>query len=563
VQRIICDILVVGSGASGLMAAIHAGRLGARVAIVTKGRVLRCGATVMAPGALAAVDDRWKHPQDSKELHEIDTLKGGEWINNQKLVRQMVQQAGECVMDLERMGALFSRSADGTKPDLRIEGGHSFHRSPYMENRVGREMMRALFGEISRLHIPVYEEVMVTELLTEQGRVEGAAGFALEDQEVMLFECGAVILATGGAGILYRLNDNPVDLTGDGYALALRSGAALTDMEFVQGFPLGFAAPEGVRGVIACYPFLAHLYNHENERFAGRYDPRLELTTRDRLSRAILTEVREGRGSPNGGVYCDLTHFEPGYIENNYPHLFRIYRHIGVDPQHDRFEVTPTCHYFMGGAAVDENWQTEVDGLYSVGEAAAGVNGANRVGQNALTDLLVSAKVAGRHAAENRGSRRNRPLKPAAAAEKVIEKITGLLHSKTGLSPAVLRAELGETMHKEAFLLRDEASLLRAQARIRELSACGQTLVDKGSYCNRELLLAMENENLLLTANAVVQAALIRTESRGAHFRSDYPQRRDDLWLQNILLYQKEDGLQTLCRPVDLSYYKPEEDVHD
>ena len=558
-ERISCDVLVVGGGGAGMTAAVYAARHGARTVLVSKGKLMRSGATVMAPGALAAVDDRWKREGDSIGLHERDTLAGGEWLNNQELVRQMARRAGELVLDLERMGALFSRTPDGGTLDLRIEGGHSFYRSPYMENRVGRELTRALAGEVNRLQIPVREGIMITELLIRDGGVCGAVGFSLDRLEPWVFECSALILATGGAGMVYGRNDNSADLTGDGYALALRAGAPVMDMEFVQAYPLGFLAPAGVCGVLASYPFIAHLYNQEGERFMGRYDPRLELTTRDRLSRAILTEVEEGRGSPRGGVWCDLTHLSVGAMENQYPALLENYRVAGIDPSRDRFEVAPTCHFFMGGVWVDANWQTSVDGLYSVGEAAAGVHGANRVGQNALTEMLVSAAVAGEHAA----AKRARPsVAPAEAVRGLERRLEGLLGSRKGIRPAALRARLGGLMQRDAFVLRSGESLREALAGIEALAAEPVALASGSRWCNREVLEAMENENLLLTARCIVTAALLRTESRGAHYRRDYPARDDARWLKNILLTLRDGGLEPQLRAAAQPYYRKEDGGH-
>lgn len=556
-QRIEADVLVIGAGGAGIMAAIAASRGGANTVVVSKGKALRSGATVMAPGALAAVDDRWKRPEDSKALHERDTLRGGDWLCDQELVHRTVEEIGDLVMDLEGMGCLFHRTPDGKSLALRIEGGHSCYRSPYMENRTGHEMLKGLWGEAQRCGIPFYEEIMITGLHIENGRVCGAVGFHTVTGEVWLFEAGAVILASGGAGELYERSDNSNDLTADGYALALMAGAQLMDMEFVQTYPLGFLAPRQLRGVLACYPFLAHLYNSEGERFMHRYDPRLELTTRNRLSQAIMLEVQAGRGSPLGGVYCDLTYLEKGYLQQEFPALYHTYRSVGLDPERERFEVAPSYHFFMGGAKVDANWQTRIPGLYSVGEAAAGVHGSNRVGQNALSEMIVSAAAAGKHSVG--AARTCRPGEAGAALAAALERqLEELRHASGEIAPAEQRHRLQHIMQTGVSVLRSEASLCNAMEELRSLEVVPLRLADSGSFMNRELVEAMENRNLLLAAKCVVTAALQRRETRGAQYRSDFPETDWENWTRNILLELRDGGLITSTAPVRFPYFQPE-----
>ncbi len=556
-RRVETDVLVVGAGGAGMMAAIAASRKGVRACIVSKGKALRSGATVMAPGALAAVDDRWKEQQDSKMLHEQDTLRGGDWLCNQELVRQTVEKIGGLVMDLERMGCMFHRTPDGKTLALRTEGGHSCYRSPYMENRTGHEMLKGLWGEAQKRRIPFYEEVMITGLDIQNGHACGAVGFHTVTGEVWLFQANAVILATGGAGELYELSDNSNDLTGDGYALALSAGAQLMDMEFVQTYPIGFLAPPQLRGVLGCYPIIAHLHNSNGERFMHRYDSRLELTTRNRLSQAIMIEVLEGRGSPLGGVYCDLTYLEKGYLKREFPALYNNYRSVGLDPEKDRFEIAPTYHFFMGGAKVDSNWQTNIPGLYSVGEAAAGVHGSNRVGQNALSEMIVSAAAAGEHSADSVRAKRTVPVSTGLAI-KLEKQLDELRHSGNGMTPGNQRSRLQSIMQKGASVLRSEDSLNNAMKELVQLEKIPVKLSSTDCFCNRELLEAMENKNLLLVAKCVITAALLRRETRGAQYRHDFPKTDWENWTKNVLLEMQGGNITTSTVQVSFPYYQPE-----
>ncbi|HSR10053.1 MAG TPA: FAD-binding protein, partial [Thermodesulfobacteriota bacterium] len=393
------DVLVIGGGGAGAMAAYEATKHGARVAMVLKGLPQRCGNTVLAPGAIASVGD-WHVPGDSRDLHFSDTVRGGAFMNEQSLARILVEESPERIVELERIGALWQRESDDVRYSLRIDGGHSFHRSPYLEDRTGREMLRALFGEVRKRNIPILSNTMVLKILTRDGRVNGAAALNLESLEPVLLRAGAVILACGGAGNLYLNTTNPAGATGDGFKLALDAGADLMDMEFVQFYPLGFLFPDSLRGCLGGLLYYLRLLNNAGERFMKNYDPeRLELSTRDRVSRAICTEVREGRGGPLGGVFADMSYHEPGFIDKAMPAMCKIYRFIGVEPTRDPVEVAPTCHFFMGGVKVDTNWQATLPGLFAAGETSSGAHGANRLSQNALAELLVSGSRAGRTAA--------------------------------------------------------------------------------------------------------------------------------------------------------------------
>ncbi|NLA91472.1 MAG: FAD-binding protein, partial [Synergistaceae bacterium] len=362
-KRFQCDVLVVGGGRAGLMSAYGAAINNASVMVASKGKVQRSGATVMAPGAISAVDDRWKMEGDSKEIHFEDTILGGCFINDQGLVKILCERSPEMVLELERMGALFQREEDGLSYSLRIDGGHRFARCPFLEDRTGKEMLKAMAGALRKLHVPLCENVMITRILKKEGRVAGAVGISTITGDTVLFDCGAVIIAAGGGGMIYENSDNPTDLTGDSYGLALAAGASLRDMEFVQFYPVGFLQPPSMKGIFAGLLYYSRLYNARGERFMEKYDPeRLELSTRDRVSMAIVQEVREGRGTPGGGVYMDMTYQEPGFIAKMTPALYSTYINMGHDPETDCIEIAPTAHHFMLGIAVDERWSSGVPG---------------------------------------------------------------------------------------------------------------------------------------------------------------------------------------------------------
>jgi succinate dehydrogenase/fumarate reductase flavoprotein subunit len=424
------DVLVIGGGGGGAMAAYEASKHGVTATVVMKGRPQRCGSTIMAPGAFAGVGD-WHVPGDSRDIHFSDTVKGGSYMGEQGLVRMMVEESPDLIVEMERIGALWQRDEDGQTYSLRIDGGHSFHRCPYLEDRTGREMLRTLFGTLKKRNVRILSDIMILQLLRNGDQVCGAVGLNMATCETVLLRAKATIIACGGAGNVYWNTDNPTGVTGDGFALALEVGAALMDMEFVQFYPLGFCFPDSLRGALGGLLYYLHLLNNKGERFMENYDAeRLELSTRDRVARAMMTEIRAGRGGPHGGVFGDMTFHEPGYIQEMQPALCETYRKIGIDPEKEYVELTPTCHFFMGGARVDENWRSTVPGLFMAGESGAGIQGANRLSQNALAELLVSGSRGGRAAAKLAGRIEHLAVDPLAAgqaAEKADQLLTKAL----------------------------------------------------------------------------------------------------------------------------------------
>ncbi|MCK4402296.1 MAG: FAD-binding protein, partial [Dehalococcoidia bacterium] len=288
------DVLVIGGGGAGAMAAYEASKHGVTVTMVLKGVPERCGSTIMAPGAIAGVGD-WHLPGDSRDVHFRDTVKGGSFLNEQRLVRILVEESPDLILELERIGALWQRENDGQNYSLRIGGGHSFHRCPFLEDRTGREMLRTLVGELRKRNVKILSNVIILKLLNNGDNIAGAVGLDIETCEPVLLRAKAIILACGGAGNLYLNTSNPTGITGDGYALALSAGAVVMDMEFVQFYPLGFLFPHSLRGALAALLYYIHLRNNKGERFMEKYDAaHLELSTRDKVARAIYTEIKEG-----------------------------------------------------------------------------------------------------------------------------------------------------------------------------------------------------------------------------------------------------------------------------
>jgi len=547
-QFVETDVLVIGGGGAAGMAAIEASKKTSYVAVAVKGKFGKSGATPMAVGAAAAVGP-WHHPGDSKETHLKDTVRGGADLNEDKLVRALCNEAGDRMVDLERYGAYWERADKGVNYMLRTDGGHSHPRSPYLEDRPGLEFMRVMKGVLAGRNVPLYEDLMITKLLTDGEKVTGAAGINMLSGEPLVFRAKATVVAAGGAGELYPLNTQDIRNTGDGYAIALEAGAALMDMEFVQFYPIGLVQPRSVRGILAAPPYYVRLLNKDGERFMTGYDSRLEQATRDILSRSVYLEIEAGRGTPNGGVYADMTYHPPGFMQRQMPALCEKYLKWGIDIEKEMIEIAPTVHFFMGGLKVDENWATTLPGLYAAGEAAGGVHGANRLSQNSLADILVSGCRAGKAAGIYARGASLAELNPGQV-EQEFSRVFGVLTAGTGNAkgqrPFQLRNNLKEIMWDKAGLMRDEAGLKEGLGRVETLisgEAPGMRVTSPSKIANREWVEALENINLLKVAQCIIQSALIRTESRGAHHRKDYPQRDDAGWLKHVVATGRDGSL--------------------
>ncbi len=579
------DVLVIGAGGAGLRAAIAAAAEGVSVGLVCKS-LLGKAHTVMAEGgvaaALANVDDR-----DSWRVHFADTMRGGQYLNNWRMAELHAKEAPARVRELEAWGALFDRTDDG-RILQRNFGGHKYPRLAHVGDRTGLEMIRTLQDHAVHQGIDVHMECTVIELLTDGERIAGALGYDRERGRFKLFAAKAIVLATGGIGRAYRITSNSWEYTGDGQALAYRAGADLQDMEFVQFHPTGMVWPPSVKGILVTEGVRGEggvLRNNKGERFMfndipenyrsqtadnpeegwrytqgdknSRRPP--ELLTRDHVARCIVREVREGRGSPHGGVFLDIAWIKEKlpnaeeHIKKKLPSMYHQFKQLAdIDITKTPMEVGPTTHYIMGGVKVEGDTQmTTVPGLFAAGETAAGLHGANRLGGNSLSDLLVFGQRAGQHAAKFAGANGNARVAEAAADRAANEALAPFDRGKTAgaESPYAIQSELQDMMQDLVGIVRREAEMQRALGGIAKLQARGARCGVQG---NREYNpgwhTALDLPNLTLVSEAITRSALERKESRGAQYRDDYPEKSSTYGGFNIVVRRGKDGAMELER---------------
>ena len=579
-QPIQYDVLVIGAGGAGLRAAIEARAMGASVGLVCKS-LLGKAHTVMAEGGVAAalsnVDDR-----DNWEVHFADTMRGGQYLNNCRMAELHAKEAPARVRELEAWGALFDRSPDG-RILQRNFGGHAYPRLAHVGDRTGLEMIRTLQDYATHQEIEVRMECAVIELLTDGERVVGAFAFDRDRGTFKVFRAKAVVLATGGIGKAYRITSNSWEYTGDGHALAYRAGAALIDMEFVQFHPTGMVWPpsvagilvtEGVRGeggvlrnslgerfMFSDIPPAYRNQTADNEEEGWRYtqgdkDARRppELLTRDHVARCIVREVKEGRGSPHGGVFLDIAWIKKRlpaaaeHIKRKLPSMYHQFKELAdIDITEEPMEVGPTTHYVMGGVRVDAYSQmTNVPGLFAAGECAAGLHGANRLGGNSLSDLLVFGKRAGEYAArfalENSAGEIPRDH-TARVARTALEPFDRGVDTDSAENPFEIQQDLQKMMQDQVGIVRNEHDMQAAVEGIGRLRERAERVAASG---NREYNpgwhTALDLRNLLTYAEAIARSALARKESRGAHTRLDYPDKDEKLGKLSVVIRKNSDG---------------------
>ncbi len=536
------DVLIIGAGGAGLRAAIEALAQGASVGVVCKS-LLGKAHTVMAEGGIAAamanVDaaDNWK-------THFRDTMRGGKFLNDWRMAQLHAQESPDRVHELEQWGALFDRTENG---DIlqRAFGGHTFKRLCHVGDRTGLEMIRTLQDRGVQQGIDVYMECTVTRLLTDDGRVAGAFAYWRETGRFIVFKAKSIVIATGGIGKAWRVTSNSWEYTGDGMALAYEAGAELIDMEFVQFHPTGMVWPPGVQGILVTEAVRGEggmLRNRAGERFMEKYDPkRMELSTRDVVARSIYTEVKEGRGTEHGGAYLDISHKPAEYVKRKLPSMYHQFKELAdIDITKGPMEVGPTCHYMMGGIRVDaETAQSTVPGLFAAGEAAAGLHGANRLGGNSLSDLLVFGRRAGLAAAEYARRASPAPNDSAQIAEAEKELVAPFSNAGTE-SPYAVHRDLQEVMQNLVGIYRTKDDLERALVELEKLNArAAKASVEGSRLFNPGWHLSNDLKAMLIVSEAVTRSALARTESRGAHSRIDYPN-VDAIWEKkhNIIVRQ-------------------------
>ena len=543
------DILIIGAGGAGLRAAIAATERGLSVGVVSKS-LLGKAHTVMAEGGVAAslgnvdANDSWRQ-------HFVDTMKAGKHLNNWRMVEIFAKEAPDRVIELEQWGALFSRTPEG-KISQRPFGAHTYDRLCHVGDHTGLEMIRTLQEKVLTIDATVYMETTVTKLFKKDGRIVGALAYTRESGRFIHFKAKAVVLATGGWGRVYKVTSNSWEGTGDGAGLAYEAGAELMDMEMVQFHPTGMVWPPGVRGILVTEGVRGEggvLRNAEGERYMENYDAeRMELSSRDIVARANYTEVQEGRGSEHGGVLLDITPLGYSGIMKKLPTMYEQFKNLAdIDISKEPMEVFPTIHYTMGGIKVDaETCATNVPGLYAAGECAAGLHGANRLGGNSLSDLLVFGRRAGEGAAEYVKSNGHSPEIEANEVEEEKKRMLEPIEkpeSDEDESPYTIQDELKAAMMDHANLMRNEDSLkeglekvLAIKERVPNVKVPGSTLFNPGWHTAEDI------RHLVKVSEIILRSALERKEQRGAQWRLDHEGLDEELGNINFIIKQDQQG---------------------
>jgi succinate dehydrogenase / fumarate reductase flavoprotein subunit len=587
IERHHYDVVVIGAGGAGLRAAIEARLAGKRTAIISKSLFGKAH-TVMAEGGAAAAMGN-VNPRDNWMVHFGDTMRGGKFLNNFRMAELHAKEAPERIWELETYGALFDRTKDG-KISQRNFGGHEYPRLAHVGDRTGLELIRTLQQKIVSLQqedyaetgsyesrIRVFAETTITELMLDGGKIAGAFGYYRESGEFILLEAPAVVLATGGVGRSYKVTSNSWEYTGDGHALALRAGATLINMEFLQFHPTGMVWPPSVKGILVTESVRGDggvLRNSEGKRFMFNYVPDVfrrqyadteeeadrwytdpdhnrrppELLPRDEVARAINSEVKAGRGTPAGGVYLDVSTRMPAeVITRRLPSMYHQFKELAdVDITKEPMEVGPTCHYVMGGVEVDPDTAAafgSVEGLFAAGEVSGGMHGSNRLGGNSLSDLLVFGKRAGEHAAAYADALTKRPKVAAADVESAMDTALAPLSRQSGENPYTLQQDLQAVMGDLVGIIRRAGELTDALKRLEELKLRVQNVgAVGGRKYNPGWHLALDLRNMLVVSQCTAKAALEREESRGGHTREDFPKMSPEWRLVNLVCSLDDAG---------------------
>jgi succinate dehydrogenase / fumarate reductase, flavoprotein subunit len=579
------DVLVIGAGGAGLRAAIEAASEGISVGLICKS-LLGKAHTVMAEGGIAAslsnVDER-----DNWKVHFTDTMRGGQYLNNWRMAELHAKEAPERVRELEAWGALFDRTRDG-KILQRNFGGHKYPRLVHVGDRTGLEMIRTLQDHGIHQGIEVHMEFTIISLLKDGDRVIGAFGYDRDRGRFKVFRSKAVVLATGGVGRAYKISSNSWEYTGDGHSLAYHAGAELIDMEFLQFHPTGMVWPPSVQGILVTEAVRGEggiLLNKDNRRFMFDDIPDLyknqtadnesegwrytqgdrnarrppELLTRDHVARCIVREIKAGRGSPHKGVFLDIAWIKehisnaPEHIKKKLPSMYHQFKKLAdIDITKEPMEVGPTTHYMMGGIKVDADTQmSTVPGLFAAGECAAGLHGANRLGGNSLSDLIVFGKRAGEYAAKFAKENGHGKVNEAEIQAIVKESVAGFDRSD-GENPFQVQYDLQEMMQDLVGIVRTEEELLQATVELKKLVVrAGNVKVIGNREYNNGWHTALDLKNLLTVSEGIALAAIQRKESRGAHFREDYPNKDEKSSKFNLVVLKDQDGqMQVKQQPI-------------
>jgi succinate dehydrogenase / fumarate reductase flavoprotein subunit len=576
------DVLIIGAGGAGLRAAIDAAKAGVSVGLICKS-LLGKAHTVMAEGGMAAalanVDER-----DNWKVHFADTMRGGQYVNNWRMAEIHAKEAPDRVRELEAWGAVFDRTPDG-RILQRNFGGHRYPRLAHVGDRTGLELIRTLQDHTVHLGVTVHMEHTVVTLLMDDGRASGALAYDRERGRFHVFAAKAVVLATGGVGRAYQITSNSWEGTGDGHALAYRAGAELIDMEFVQFHPTGMVWPPSVKGILVTEGVRGEggvLKNSEGRRFMfddipDNYKPQTasdpeegwrytqgdksarrppELLTRDHVARSIVREIKAGRGSPHGGVFLDIAWIKEklsgaeAHIKRKLPSMYHQFKELAdIDITKEPMEVGPTTHYIMGGVRVDADTQmSTVPGLFAAGECAAGINGANRLGGNSLSDLIVFGQRAGQYAAEFARTHAAARIDDGAI-ERGTKEALAPFDRRDGENPYKVQQDLQDTMQALVGIVRVEDEMREAltkldalKARARNVGVLGHREYNSGWHT------ALDVQNLMIVAEAIALCAIERRESRGGHFREDYPDKNAELGQVNMAVKQTPEARMQVTR---------------
>jgi len=551
-----CDVLIIGGGSAGLRAAIEAHDTGANVLIISKGK-RGDPHTVLARGGINAALGTMD-PEDNWVIHAADTLREGEFLADYERVEVLCKNAPDSVNELVNWGARFHREKNG-KLTQRFFGAHTYRRTVFYEDWTGQEIIRVLLDQVIQREIEIVDNVYITKLLKSSNvgekreateEVKGACGIDFKKKEIVVFECKSLILSTGGYTRVYAVSSSRIfENYGEGVTLAYEAGADLVDMEMVQFHPTGMVWPEKALGTLATEAIRGEggiLLNSKGERYMKNYYPeRMELGPRDVVARATFNEIVAGRGTPHGGVWLDITHLSKEKILDRLPTMYEQFKNIdGIDISKEKMEVGPTAHYSMGGVVVDINCRTKVRGLFAVGEVISQIHGANRLGGNSLLDTVVFGKIAGAEAArlakEVEERQKTGPSLLESNINNQIDFDDGIFIVK---EPVTFRNEIQELMKYNAGIIREETKLQNGLKRILELKSefySKDNILEEFKIDDENVALTMEVNSSLVICEAIIRSALMRQESRGAHYRSDFPNIDDEKWKVNI--YCRKEG---------------------
>jgi len=574
------DVIVIGAGGAGLRAAIESSAQGAKTALICKS-LLGKAHTVMAEGGIAAALGN-VYPEDNWKVHFRDTMRGGKMLNNWRMAQLHAQEAPARVLELEHWGALFDRTKDG-RILQRDFGGHRYARLAHVGDRTGLEMIRTLQQHAVHRGIDVFMECNIQRLLKDGDHIAGAFGYWRESGKFVLFKAKAVVLASGGVGKAWKITSNSWECTGDGIALGADAGAELMDMEFIQFHPTGMVWPPSVRGILVTEGVRGDggtLRNSTGKRFMFDYIPAFfkaetadneaeadrwyedkknnrrtpDLLPRDEVARAINTEVKAGRGTPHGGVFLDISsRRDADYIKRRLPSMYHQFKELAdVDITKEAMEVGPTCHYIMGGVRGNsDTTETRVPGLFVAGEAACGINGANRLGGNSLSDLVVFGRRAGLYAAEHAKARKGTVSIDDEQVEQTARSLLQVFNDSGTESPYAIHADLQDCMQANVGIIRTESELKTAIVEIPKLrERLGKARVEGNRQFNPGWHLALDLRSMLTVAEAVTLSALERKESRGGHTREDFPKTDTHFAKVNVVLRRAGDSFTVKQEPL-------------